>query len=255
MAIIKNDKELAIIRECGKRHARILKQVADAVRPGVSTKELDDLTHRLITEIGDTPSLLDYTPEGAERPFPASSCISINEEVVHGIPNENPRILKEGDIVSIDIGLNHKGFFTDAAVTVPVGIVDPASLKLIEETRKAMYAGIAAAQGGKKTGDIGYAVEASSKKAGLKYAEGLCGHGVGRRVHEDPYVPNWGKKNSGDELVPGMVITVEPMLNEGTGKIVLMKDGYTFRTADRKRSAHFEHTILITEKGAEILTQ
>lgn len=255
MAIIKSEKDLEVIRECGRRHARVLRALGEAVRPGMTTKDLDDLAAKLITEMGDASSYLGYTPEGADRPFPASICVSVNEEIVHGIPNENPKILNEGDIVSIDIGINHKGFFTDAAVTVPVGKVDPDSLRLIEETRKALYAGIRAIKPGGHIGDIGYAISAHAKKAKLKLADGLSGHGVGRHVHEDPYVPNWGKRGDGEELVPGLVIAIEPMLNLGTANIVLMKDGYTYRTADKKRSAHFEHTVLITDRGYEILTE
>lgn len=255
MAIIKSEKDLEVIRECGRRHARVLRALGEAVRPGMTTKDLDDLAAKLITEMGDASSYLGYTPEGADRPFPASICVSVNEEIVHGIPNENPKILNQGDIVSIDLGINHKGFFTDAAITVPVGKVDPESLRLLEETRKALYAGIHAIKPGGHIGDIGYAISAHAKKAKLKLADGLSGHGVGRHVHEDPYVPNWGKRGDGEELVPGLVIAIEPMLNLGTANIVLMKDGYTYRTADKKRSAHFEHTVLITDRGYEILTE
>ncbi len=255
MAIIKSEKDLEVIRECGRRHGHVLRALGEAVRPGMTTKDLDDLAAKLITEMGDASSYLGYTPEGADRPFPASICVSVNEEIVHGIPNENIRILNEGDIVSIDVGINHKGFFTDAAITVPVGKTDPDSLRLIEETRKALYAGIRAIQPGGHIGDIGYAISAHAKKAKLKLADGLSGHGVGRHVHEDPYVPNWGKRGDGEELVPGLVIAIEPMLNLGTANIVLMKDGYTYRTADKKRSAHFEHTVLINDRGYEILTE
>jgi methionyl aminopeptidase len=255
MAIIKSEKDLEVIRECGRRHGRVLRALGEAVRPGMTTKDLDDLAAKLITEMGDASSYLGYTPEGADRPFPASICVSVNEEIVHGIPNENIKTLNEGDIVSIDVGISHKGFFTDAAITVPVGKVDPDSLRLIEETRKALYAGIRAIKPGGHIGDIGYAISAHAKKAKLKLADGLSGHGVGRHVHEDPYVPNWGKRGDGEELVPGLVIAIEPMLNLGTANIVLMKDGYTYRTADKKRSAHFEHTVLITDRGYEILTE
>lgn len=255
MSLIKTDNEIEKLREGGRRHAFILREVAKAVKPGVSTKELDDLAYRLITEGGDKPSFLNYTPHGADRPFPASTCISVNEDIIHGIPNEEPRILKEGDIVGLDIGLIHKGMFTDSAVTVAVGKVSETNAKLLEATKEALKRGIAAAQGGNRIGDIGYAIEQYAKKTGFKLAEDLCGHGVGYSVHEDPYVPNTGKRGTGMVLKPGMVIAIEPMLNEGTGKIVLRDDGYTYRTADNKMSAHFEHTILITEKDPEILTQ
>lgn len=255
MAIIKSEKDIETIRECGRRHAAVLRALGEAVRPGMSTKDLDDMAAKLISEMGDASSYLGYTPEGADRPFPASICVSVNEEIVHGIPNENPRILEEGDIVSIDVGINHKGFFTDAAITVPVGKTDPESLRLINETKNALYAGIRAIKPGGHIGDIGYAISAHAKKAKFKLADGLSGHGVGRHVHEDPYVPNWGKRGEGEELVPGLVIAIEPMLNAGTANIVLMNDGYTYRTADKKRSAHFEHTVLITNHGPDILTE
>lgn len=255
MALIKKENEIEILREAGKRHAQILSLVAAEVKPGVSTKTLDDLIYKLITEGGDTPSLLNFQPEFADRPFPASSCISINEEVVHGIPNENNRILKEGDIVSIDFGLKHRGMFTDAAVTVAVGAISTEAKKLLDATREALDAGIAAAQGGKHIGDIGYAVEKVCKKYKLGLVKDLCGHGVGNEAHEDPYVPNFGERKTGVLLKPGMVLAIEPMFNLGTGRVVLMPDGYTFRTADRKYSAHFEHTVLITAGKAEILTK
>lgn len=252
---IKSEKEVELLREGGKLHAAILRKLVAAVKPGVSTAFLDEMARSLIEAEGDRPSFLGYTPYGADRPYPASSNISVNEEVVHGIPNENPKILKEGDIVSVDVGLNHKGVFTDAAITVAVGKVDEAAVRLMKATEEAMYAGITAAKGGNRIGDIGYAIEKVAKEYGYALAEDLCGHGVGRAVHEDPYVPNYGRRGNGPELSPGMVLAIEPMLNEGTGKVVLMKDGYTYRTADKKRSAHFEHTILITEDASEILTK
>ncbi len=254
MALIKTEKEIQLLREGGKRHAFILSEVSKAVRPGMSTLEIDEMVYRLITEHGDKPSFLGYTPEGADRPFPASTCVSVNEDIIHGIPNEEPRILKEGDIVSIDIGLIHKGMFTDSAVTVAVGKIDDASQTLLRATKEALDAGIKAAKGGNHIGDIGYAVEKVAKKYHFSLAEDLAGHGVGNKVHEDPFVPNYGDRGDGPLLKPGMVLAIEPMLNQGTGKIVLKKDGYTYRTADMKRSAHFEHTVLITEGDPVILT-
>ncbi len=174
---------------------------------------------------------------------------------MHGIPRKD-KILKEGDIVSIDLGVKHRGLFTDMAMTVPVGKVEPNILKLLDHTEKALMAGIAAAQGGNTVGDIGHAVETFVHSQG-KYGivEVLAGHGVGKKIHEDPYIPNFGKAGRGDKLVPGMIVALEPMLNMGTKNVTIDDDDWTFRTADRKMSAHFEHTILITEGDAEILTK
>jgi methionyl aminopeptidase len=257
MIIIKTPQEIEILREGGRRLASVLYKVKEKVRPGVSTGELDEYAEKLIREAGDTPAFLNYRPAGAKTPFPASLCVSINDEVVHGIPSEK-RILKEGDIVSIDLGLNHKGLFTDMAMTVPVGVVSQGSLKLLEVTEQALRVGISAAQAGSKVGDIGYAVESfirSRKENNYGIVEVLSGHGVGRAIHEDPYIPNFGKKGKGEKLVPGMVVALEPMVNNGTKNVTIDEDEWTFRTADGKRSAHFEHTILITDGEAEILTR
>ena len=257
MIIIKTKEEIEILREGGKRLATILYKVKDIVKPGVSTKDLDLYAEKLIREMGDVPAFLNYRPAGAEKPFPASLCVSVNEEVVHGIPSED-KILKEGDIVSIDLGLKHKGLFTDMAITVGVGAVSPASQKLMDTTEQALQVGIDAALGGNRVGDIGHAVESFVRsRKGVTYGivEVLSGHGVGRAIHEDPYIPNFGKAGKGEKLVPGMVVAIEPMLNNGTKNVTLDEDGYTFRTADGKKSAHFENTILITEGEAEILTK
>lgn len=254
--IIKTKEEIDIIREGCKNLAIVLYKVADKVAPGVSTKDLDTYAEQFIRELGDTPAFLNYRPEGASSPFPASLCVSVNDEVVHGIPNKN-KILKEGDIVSIDLGTKHKGLFTDMAITVPVGKVSPENLKLLEITKKALQVGIDAAQGGNTVGDIGYAIESFVHAQERKYGivEVLSGHGVGKEIHEDPYIPNFGKKGKGAKLVPGMIVALEPMINLGTKNVTIDDDDWTFRTADRKNSAHFEHTILITEGDAEILTQ
>lgn len=239
----------------GKHHAAILAELVKAVRPGVSTNELENLTRTLLKEAGDTAAFLKYKPEGARRPYPAALCVSINEDIVHGIPNEDPKILKEGDIVTLDLGLTHKGLITDSAVTVGVGTISAEDKRLIEGTKEALYAGIKAAKGGNHIGDIGFAVQEVADRLGLNIAEGLAGHGVGYKVHEDPYVPNTGKPGKAEKLVPGMVLAIEPMLVMGTGEIVLLRDGYTFRTADNKNSAHFEHTIAITDGDPIILTE
>ncbi len=180
--------------------------------------------------------------------------MSVNDEVVHGIPSQD-RILEEGDIVSIDLGLKHNGMFTDMALTVPVGEISSGSAKLLKTTQKALQIGIGAALGGNTVGDIGHAIESYVHPHRYGIVEVLSGHGVGRAIHEDPYIPNFGKAGKGVKLVPGMVVAIEPMLNNGTKNVDLDEDGYTFHTADGKKSAHFEHTILITEGEPEILTK
>jgi len=256
MIIIKTKEEIEILREGGKRLATVLYKVKDKVAPGVSTKDLDLYAEKLIREMGDTPAFLNYRPEGASVPFPASICISVNDEVVHGIPSKT-RILEEGDIVSLDLGLKHRNLYTDTAITVPVGKVSVASKKLMEVTDQALKIGIDAAMAGNTVGDIGHAIESFVRAQKTKYGivEVLSGHGVGRGIHEDPFIPNFGKAGKGEKLIPGMVVALEPMLNNGTKNVTLDEDGYTFRTADGKNSAHFEHTILITDGDAEILTQ
>jgi len=254
MIIIKTPEEIEIIREGGRRLATVLYKVKDMIAPGVSTKDLDLYAEKLIREMGDIPAFLNYRPEGANVPFPAALCVSVNDEVVHGIPRKN-RILKEGDIVSIDLGVKHKNLFTDMALTAPVGKVPKDKLKLMEITQQALQVGVEAARGGNAVGDIGYAIESFVKPYKYGIVEILAGHGVGKAIHEDPFIPNFGKKGTGEKLVPGMIIAIEPMLNLGTKKVTIDDDGYTFRTADGKWSAHFEHTILITEGEPEILTK
>jgi methionyl aminopeptidase len=251
---IKTKEEIEILREGGKRLAFILAEVGKASVVGASTLELDNLARKLVEEGGDKSAFLNYKPEGMKRPYPASLCVSINDAIVHGIPNESPVILKEGDIVSLDMGLNHKGLFTDSAITVGVGKVDEIGKKLIETTKLSLYEGIQAVKEGKHVRDISYAIERYVRPKHLGIVEELCGHGVGYKVHEDPYIPNFCLENKGEKLKEGMVLAIEPMLNEGTKHIVLDADGYTYRTADGKRSAHFEHTIVVTKNGAEILT-
>jgi methionyl aminopeptidase len=252
---IKTKEEIDILREGGKRLAYILAEVGMAVKDGVSTLDLDNLARKLVEEGGDKSAFLNYKPAGMKRPYPASICVSINDAIVHGIPNEEPQIIKDGDIVSLDMGLIHKGLFTDAAITVAVGEVDEVGKNLIEDTRRALYEGIKAVKDGNHVRDISYAIEKYVRPKRLGIVEELCGHGVGYKVHEDPYIPNYCLEDKGEKLKAGMVIAIEPMLNEGSKHITLDADGYTYRTADGSRSAHFEHTIVVTKDGAEILTQ
>lgn len=254
MSLIKTQSEIEILREGGKRLAKVVQEVAKHVAPGVDTKYLNDIAEKLIRDQGDEPSFLGYTPSGAKRPFPASICISINEEVVHGIASEDPRIIQEGDLVSLDCGVTHKGLITDHAITVIAGKGNKEAKELLNATREAMMAGIAAASGGAHVGDISAAIEKVGVEKGYGIVFELGGHGVGHEVHEEPYVPNVGDAGVGPELVPGMVLAIEPMFTEGTPRVKLMPDGYTFVTKDGSRSAHFEHTILITDGKPEILT-
>jgi methionyl aminopeptidase len=251
---LKSPEEIKILQEGGKRHAEILRALAAMVKPGLSTLQLEDEARRLIEEGGDKAAFLGYTPTGAKRPFPAALCVSINEEIVHGIPNENEKIIQEGDVVSIDLGLVHGGLITDSAVTVGAGNLDPETRELIRATQEALEAGIRAAQPGNHVGDIGAAVQKVAEKTKFALAENLAGHGVGYKVHEEPFVPNAGEPGEGEKLVPGMVIAIEPMLNVGSGAIKNTRDGYTIVTRDGSKSAHFEHTVAITEKGNIILT-
>ncbi len=255
MIKIKKPEEIETMKEGGRRHSFILSEVAKIVRPGVSTQELEGLALRLVLEGGDKAAFLNYKPRGAKRPFPSCLCVSVNNEIVHGIPNENPTILQEGDIVSLDLGLTHSGLITDSAITVPVGEVSEENKKLIEHCKEALYLGIKEARGGNHVGDIGHAIESFIRPLGYGLSEGLAGHGVGYKVHEDPFVPNEGKPGRGEKLVPGMVIAIEPMVTLGSSQITLAKDGYTYKTKDGSNAAHFEHTVAITEGDPIILTK
>lgn len=252
MAKLKNTEEIVHLRESGKRLARVLLAVRDAIAPGVTTGELDRLAEKLIREGGDIPPFKGYTPHGARRPFPASLCVSVNDEIVHGIPGE--RVIEEGDIVSIDLGVTHQGLITDSALSVVVGDAPKEVRKLVERTHEALMLGIKAARGGARIGDIGAAIEAVAHAEGYGVVRELGGHGVGHAVHEEPYVPNYGKKGTGPVLKPGMVLALEPMFTLGREDVRLMPDGYTIITEDGSLSAHWEHTILITDGAPEILT-
>lgn len=251
---VKSREEIEILREGGKRLAHILAQAAEAMRPGVSSRELDALARRLVAEGGDEPSFLNYQAKGDKKKFPAALCVSVNDEIVHGLPSAE-KILRSGDIVGIDLGIRHKGLCTDAAITVPVGTIDEHARILLAVTKQALARAVSAARAGATTGDIGYAVESFVRTQGtFGIVRDLAGHGVGYAVHEEPFVPNYGKRGEGVTLQVGMVLALEPMLTLGGEKIVLSDDGFAYRTKDGSRSAHFEHTVVITENGAEVLT-
>lgn len=251
---LKTKEEIAILKEGGAIHSRILRALGQAVQPGVSAGEIDTLARALFEEAGATPAFLGYTPEGVSYPYPAAVCISVNDEVVHGIPHEDI-IFQEGDIVSLDIGVKYKGLITDGAITVPCGSISPEAEKLINITREALMIGIKAAQLGNTVGDIGHAIETFVKPHGFGVIKILAGHGVGYSVHEDPYVPNYGEPGQGDRLVAGMVLAIEPMLTLGTDEVAVTEDEYTYVTYDGSLAAHFEHTIAITEEGTIVLTK
>lgn len=255
MIYLKTKDEIQTMHEGGRRHAEILRALAEMIAPGMSALVLEEEARRLIRAHGDKPAHLNYTPAGAPRPFPAALCISVNDEIVHGIPNEAEKIFQQGDVVAIDLSLVHNGLITDSAITVPVGAIDDEAKKLLDVTKAALAAGIRAAQPGSHIGDIGEAISDVVEASGFSLADDLAGHGVGYKLHEEPFVPNIGISGDGEKLVPGMVIAIEPMVNVGGPEIVDVGDGYTLKTADGSRSAHFEHTVAITEKGNIVLTQ
>ena len=246
MIVLKRPEEIARMREAGRLVARLLLELERRIRPGVTTQELDRFAEEFIRAAGGTPSFKGY------RGFPASICTSVNEEVVHGIPG--PRRLEEGDIISIDVGVWLQGYHSDGARTYPVGEIDPEGRRLLEVTERALYAGIAQAKPGNRVSDISHAVQQVVEAAGFSVVREFVGHGIGRRIHEDPQVPNFGPPGRGPRLRPGMTLAVEPMVNEGGPEVVLKEDRWTAVTVDGRRSAHFEHTVAITEDGPAILS-
>jgi methionyl aminopeptidase len=253
MAIIKTNEEKEILYEAGARLARVLDKVILKTKKGETGRELDAYAYRLITEGGDIPAFLNYTPEGARIPFPATLCVSVNDEVVHGIPGDTP--FKEGDIVSLDIGLIHRGIVVDMARTIPIGEISQKEQDLLAVTKKALDAGIAAAHEGGRVGDIGDAIESAVAPSPFHIVSELGGHGVGHKVHEEPFIANVGKRGTGPKLSRGMMLALEPIVSLESPEIILHSDGYTIKTKDGSRSAHFEDTILITEEGVEIVTR
>ena len=228
MSLIKSEKEIEALAEGGKRLAETLQKVAEAVRPGVTTKELDELAEKLIVASGGTPSFKGYNAFGARTAYPAFLCTSINDEVVHGIPSHE-RMLKNGDIIGLDIGMKYQGLFTDTAVTVGVGEVDTGSQKLMDVTRQSLAKGIEVVRPGAFMGDIGEAVQTHAEAHGFGVVRELVGHGVGHAVHEQPEVPNFGHKGRGLKLAEGMVLALEPMITAGSPRVVLAKDDWTWK--------------------------
>lgn len=246
MIYYKNSEEVEYIRESSLIVAKALAEVAGIINPGVTTRELDKRAEACIRDLGAIPAFKGY------RGFPATLCISINECVVHGIPSE--RVIKEGDIVSVDCGALKNGFYGDSAYTFPVGEVHPEVLKLLNTTKESLYKAIEVAVEGKRLGDIGFEVQSHVEKNGYSVVRDLVGHGIGRHLHEKPNVLNYGKRGNGMVLREGLVIAIEPMINMGTYKVVQENDGWTIRTHDRKPSAHFEHTVAVRKQKADILS-
>jgi methionyl aminopeptidase len=246
MIIIKSSREIEQLKRSNAIVAEVFEKLKGMIHPGVTTKELDEVAEEYILLKGARPAFKGY------RGFPATLCISINEEVVHGIPSQ--RQLKEGDIVSLDVGVNFVGYFGDAAITLPVGEIDPEAKRLLEVTEKALTIGIEKAKIGNRLFDISFAIQRWVESHGFSVVRDFVGHGIGRDLHEEPQVPNFGAPHQGPRLEKGMVFALEPMVNEGTYEVRILSDGWTVVTADGKRSAHFEHTIAITDDGAEILS-
>ncbi len=251
--IAKTTEEVAGMRAAGKLLAHALREVAALVKPGVTTAALDLAAEKFIREAGATPAFLNYKQEGSVYPFPAVLCVSIDDEVVHGIPSEE-RVVKDGELVMLDLGLSLNGYFADAAVTVVAGQGDEKGKKLIEATEEAFRAAIKVAKPGARMGDIGAAIGAVAHNYGLGVVEDLGGHSLGRVAHEPPFVPNSGKAGTGVVLEEGLILAIEPIFTEGKGDIELLEDEWTYVTADGSRSAETEHTVLITKNGAEVLT-
>ncbi|MBR3588201.1 MAG: type I methionyl aminopeptidase [Clostridia bacterium] len=248
MIVLKTNRELALMREACRISAGALKAAGEAVQPGVTTAEIDRIAYEYIKKQGANPNFLHLYD------FPATACISINDEVIHGIPSKK-RVIKEGDIVSIDLGAELEGYNGDNAATFAAGKISPEAQRLCDVTRESLYEGISKAIAGGRLGDIGWAVQNYCEQRGYGVVRSFTGHGIGRKVHEDPSVPNYGTPGRGVRLLPGMTIAIEPMINQGVPGVKTMSDGWTVKTADGKLSAHFEHTIAITSNGPVILTE
>lgn len=252
MIVLKSHEEIALMRTANRIVAEVLEALSAAVCPGVTTEELDRMAEELTIRKGARPAFKGYKPHNVA--YPKSLCVSVNDEIVHGIPSS--RRLKTGDIVGLDFGVTYEGFFGDAARTVAVGRVTPQAERLLGVTREALYEGIDRARPGNRISDISCAVEKTAESAGYSVVQEFAGHGIGRRLHEDPQVPNYFRPGmSNPRLREGMVLAIEPMINEGTADLEILDDGWTAVTADGKLSAHFEHSVVITADGPEILSE
>jgi len=250
---LKNKQDIVILQEGGKRLAKVMKVLRRETKPGVSAAFLDELAYTMIKKYGGYPSFLNYQPDFSNRPFPNSLCVSLNDVIVHGIPRKDI-ILKPGDLVSLDLGMEYQGLFTDMAITVGLGRMKPEEKRLIETTQKALAVAIKVARPGKTLGDIGYAIENCATKNGFVVIRDLVGHGVGYAVHEDPPIFNYGEKGKGMKIETGLVIAIEPMITSGNGSIKEMSDN-SFTTLNGKKACHFEHTIAILKNKTIIITR
>ena len=253
MSLIKTPEEIERLRDGGAILAKILRKVADFAKPGVSTMDLEKLARAEIEQSGAQSAFEGYQMGDDYPPFPAVLCSSVDHEIVHGIPR-GETVLREGQIIGLDLGIVYKGLYTDAAVTVGIGKISPEDATLIAKTREALGAGIAMVRAGNTLGDIGFAIQGVAKAAGLGIVRDLIGHGVGHELHEKPDVPNYGKPGTLEELRSGMVIAIEPMFTRGDARVRILKDGWTVVTADGSQAAHFEHSVAVTETGHIILT-
>jgi len=249
---IKTRREVEAMRVAGRHVAEILLELRELAKPGMVTAELDELARRAIRKRGVESSFLGYGPHGLP-PYPAVLCVSVNEEVVHGIPGR--RELKEGDVLSLDFGVSWEGYHGDSAVTVPVGTLGAEAQRLVEATRQALDDGIGRMVPGNRLSDIGHAVQARAEGEGFSVVRQFVGHGIGREMHEPPQIPNYGPAGRGPRLKPGMVFAIEPMVTAGSPDVHILEDEWTAVTADGSLAAHFEHTILITDHGPEVLTR
>jgi methionyl aminopeptidase len=254
--IASTKEEIEILREGGRRLARHVRIVSEMVKPGITSAELEKVAREMVEKDGDTPAFLGYKGKKDEHPYPSALCVSVNDIIVHSPAATNNMLIEDGDVVCVDFGIRHRGLYTDHATTVIAGTKHhPEDLRLVRGTYEALMLGIAEAQLGNTTGDIGYAVERFAKKNNFGYPKNLSGHGVGTKVHEEPYVPNFGAPKSGDRLVEGLVIAIEPMFTLGKGDLFVDDDGHSYRTKDGSNAAHSEHTVMITADGPEILTK
>jgi methionyl aminopeptidase len=252
MISLKSPEEIEVMRAANMIVAEVLAELCQRVRPGVATSELDRIAEEITRRRDAVPAFKGYEVHG--RVFPASVCISINEEVVHGIPSDK-RFLHEGDIVGIDFGVRYQGFYGDAAITVPVDRADSEAERLMRATHEALWAGIERVQVGQRLGDVSAAIQERVEREGFSVVREFVGHGIGKRLHEDPQVPNFGKADRGVRLREGMVLAIEPMVNAGVPDVIIKEDGWTAVTKDGSRSAHFEHSVAVTEKGPYVLSQ
>jgi len=252
MIFLKSRDEIEIMRAANVIVAEVLAELRARVAPGVTTAELDEVAEEMTRRRGAVPAFKGYEVHG--RVFPRSVCISINDEIVHGIPSEQRR-LKEGDIVGIDFGVCYRGFYGDAAITVAIGAVDAEAERLMRATREALMAGIAEVQVGNRIGTVSAAIQERAENDGFSVVREFVGHGIGKRLHEEPQVPNYGQRDRGIRLREGMVLAIEPMVNMGSPDVVIKDDGWTAVTRDGSRSAHFEHSVAVTDKGPYVLSQ